>query len=86
MTTCARNWVDSSNVQHIAMGFDQEAAAVMMSRIAVFRYVSSNIFSSLPPFIPPGTTRILLSNAFWAWSAREKGLPYKNEWEARRKF
>lgn len=26
------------------MGFDQEAAAVMMSRIAVFRYVFSGIF------------------------------------------
>lgn len=26
------------------MGFDQEAAAVMMSRIAVFRYVSSYRF------------------------------------------
>ena len=37
VTTCARNWVDSSNIGHISMGFDQEAAAVMMSRIAVFR-------------------------------------------------
>lgn len=37
VTTCARNWVDSTNIQHIAMSFDQEAAAVMMSRIAVFR-------------------------------------------------
>ena len=39
VTTCARNWVDSTNIQHIALGFDQEAAAVMMSRIAVFRYI-----------------------------------------------
>lgn len=37
VTTCARNWVDASNTGHIAMGFDQEAAAVLMSRIAVFR-------------------------------------------------
>ncbi|XP_068683716.1 protein transport protein Sec23A-like [Montipora capricornis] len=37
VTTCARNWVDSTNIQHITMSFDQEAAAVMMSRIAVFR-------------------------------------------------
>ncbi|EDO39141.1 predicted protein [Nematostella vectensis] len=37
VTTCARNWVDASNVGHIALGFDQEAAAVLMSRIAVFR-------------------------------------------------
>ena len=35
--TCARNWVDSTNIQHITMNFDQEAAAIMISRIAVFR-------------------------------------------------
>jgi len=30
--------VDASvNIQHIAAGFDQEAAAVLMARIAVFR-------------------------------------------------
>jgi len=34
--TCS--WVDASvNIQHIAAGFDQEAAAVLMARIAVFR-------------------------------------------------
>ena len=27
----------SVNIQHIAAGFDQEAAAVLMARIAVFR-------------------------------------------------
>jgi protein transport protein SEC23 len=38
VTTIARNWVDASvNIQHIAAGFDQEAAAVLMARIAVFR-------------------------------------------------
>lgn len=32
------SWVDASmNIQHIAAGFDQEAAAVLMARIAVFR-------------------------------------------------
>jgi len=32
------SWVDASmNIQHIAAGFDQEASAVLMARIAVFR-------------------------------------------------
>lgn len=38
VTTVARNWADAStNIQHIAAGFDQEAAAVLMARTAVFR-------------------------------------------------
>jgi protein transport protein SEC23 len=38
VSTVARNWVDATvNVQHIAAGFDQEAAAVLMARLAVFR-------------------------------------------------
>ncbi|XP_076441689.1 protein transport protein Sec23A-like isoform X2 [Babylonia areolata] len=38
VTTVARNWADAStNIQHIAAGFDQEAAAVLMGRIAVYR-------------------------------------------------
>jgi len=38
VSTVARNWVDATmNVQHIAAGFDQEASAVMMARIAVSR-------------------------------------------------
>jgi len=38
VTTVARNWVDASiNAQHIAAGFDQEAAAVLMARIAIHR-------------------------------------------------
>ncbi|XP_021379920.1 protein transport protein Sec23A-like isoform X1 [Mizuhopecten yessoensis] len=38
VTTLARNWADAStNIQHISAGFDQEAAAVLMARIAVFR-------------------------------------------------
>ena len=32
------SWADAStNIQHIAAGFDQEAAAVLMGRIAVYR-------------------------------------------------
>lgn len=32
------SWADAStNIQHIAAGFDQEAAAVLMARTAVFR-------------------------------------------------
>lgn len=32
------SWADASiNIQHIAAGFDQEAAAVLMARIAVYR-------------------------------------------------
>ncbi|XP_038074686.1 protein transport protein Sec23A-like [Patiria miniata] len=38
VTTLARNWADAAvNIQHIAAGFDQEAAAVLMARIAVYR-------------------------------------------------
>lgn len=38
VTTVARNWADAvSNIQHISAGFDQEAAAVLMARTAVFR-------------------------------------------------
>ncbi|XP_006824846.1 protein transport protein Sec23A [Saccoglossus kowalevskii] len=38
VTTLARNWADAAtNIQHIAAGFDQEAAAVLMARIAVHR-------------------------------------------------
>lgn len=32
------SWADAStNIQHISAGFDQETAAVLMARIAVFR-------------------------------------------------
>lgn len=38
VTTVARNWADASlNIQHISAGFDQEASAVLMARLAVFR-------------------------------------------------
>lgn len=36
--TIARNWADATaNLHHISAGFDQEAAAVMMSRMVVYR-------------------------------------------------
>eukprot|EP01135_Chromosphaera_perkinsii_P005941 Nk52_evm9s373 gene=Nk52_evmTU9s373 len=38
VTTVARHWADAQvNFSYIAAGFDQEAAAVLMARIAVFR-------------------------------------------------
>ncbi|XP_050407148.1 protein transport protein Sec23B [Patella vulgata] len=38
VTTIARNWADAStSIQHISAGFDQESAAVLMARIAVYR-------------------------------------------------
>ncbi|KAK6183455.1 hypothetical protein SNE40_010934 [Patella caerulea] len=38
VTTIARNWADAStSLQHISAGFDQESAAVLMGRIAVYR-------------------------------------------------
>ncbi|KNC86352.1 hypothetical protein SARC_01511 [Sphaeroforma arctica JP610] len=41
VTTVARNWGNAQdNPQYIAAGFDQEAAAVLMTRIAVYRSVN----------------------------------------------
>ncbi|XP_053711550.1 protein transport protein Sec23B isoform X1 [Synchiropus splendidus] len=38
VTTVARNWADAqSQIQHIESSFDQEAAAVLMARLGVFR-------------------------------------------------
>lgn len=38
VTTIARNWGDAAvNLHHISAGFDQEAAAVVMSRLVVYR-------------------------------------------------
>ncbi|KAK1170944.1 protein transport protein Sec23A [Acipenser oxyrinchus oxyrinchus] len=38
VTTVARNWADAqSQIQHIEAAFDQEAAAVLMARLGVFR-------------------------------------------------
>ncbi|XP_060534163.1 protein transport protein Sec23A isoform X1 [Cylas formicarius] len=38
VTTIARNWADATaNIHHISSGFDQECAAVIMARMAVYR-------------------------------------------------
>lgn len=38
VVTIARNWADATaNLYHISAGFDQEASAVLMARLAVFR-------------------------------------------------
>lgn len=38
VTTVARNWADATtNLHHISAGFDQEAAAVLMARMVVYR-------------------------------------------------
>ncbi|CAG5106155.1 Similar to sec23a: Protein transport protein Sec23A (Danio rerio) [Cotesia congregata] len=43
VTTVARNWADAStSLHHISAGFDQEAAAVLMSRLAVNRAESDD--------------------------------------------
>lgn len=43
VTTIARNWADAAvNIQHISAGFDQEAAAVLMARMAVYRAESDD--------------------------------------------
>ncbi|GLV40188.1 Secretory 23 [Carabus blaptoides fortunei] len=43
VTTIARNWADATaNMHHISAGFDQEAAAVLMSRMVVYRAESDD--------------------------------------------
>jgi protein transport protein SEC23 len=43
VTTIARNWADATaNIHHISAGFDQEAAAVLMARMAVYRAESDD--------------------------------------------
>ncbi|KAL4200041.1 hypothetical protein AMTRI_Chr03g54420 [Amborella trichopoda] len=37
VTTCARRWVDKARFQEIAEGFDQEAAASVMARLAIHK-------------------------------------------------
>jgi len=44
VTTAARNWADSSNVEALRQGFDQEAAAVLTSRLVAFRAQSEEVF------------------------------------------
>jgi len=47
VTTLAGNWTDGSNAQEIANGYDQEAAAVLMARIAVFKTENEEAFDIL---------------------------------------
>jgi protein transport protein SEC23 len=43
VTTVARNWVDATvNMNQISYSFDQECAAVLMARIAIFRAETDN--------------------------------------------
>lgn len=37
VTTTARRWIDGSQVQELVAGFDQEAAAAIISRLAVYK-------------------------------------------------
>lgn len=37
VTTLTRAWTDGSNTQHITAGFDQEAAAVVLARLATYK-------------------------------------------------
>jgi len=43
VTTTCRNWADAANqLPHISMGFDQEASAVLMARLAIWRASNEN--------------------------------------------
>jgi len=44
VTTVARSWADSNNVEALGRGFDQEAAAVLTSRLVAFRAQSEEVF------------------------------------------
>ena len=45
VTTLARSWADpQTGLEYIQAGFDQEAAAVIMARWAIFRLVFKLIF------------------------------------------
>ena len=47
VTTLARSWADpQTGLEYIQAGFDQEAAAVIMARWAIFRPVLKNSLSS----------------------------------------
>ncbi|CAM6090033.1 unnamed protein product [Calypogeia fissa] len=47
VTTTARRWVDAAQVQELAAGFDQEAAAALMARLAVYKTKSEEVFDIL---------------------------------------
>lgn len=47
VTTLARSWADpQTGLEYIQAGFDQEAAAVIMARWAIFRPVLKNSLSN----------------------------------------
>ena len=67
VTTLARSWADpQTGLEYIQAGFDQEAAAVIMARWAIFRSVFKNSFSSCSsekssgPGNPPPTFELLV--------------------------
>eukprot|EP00246_Nothoceros_aenigmaticus_P007083 TRINITY_DN20697_c0_g1_i1.p1 TRINITY_DN20697_c0_g1~~TRINITY_DN20697_c0_g1_i1.p1 ORF type:complete len:804 (+),score=152.01 TRINITY_DN20697_c0_g1_i1:372-2783(+) len=47
VTTVARRWVDGGQVQEISAGFDQEAAAAIMARLAVYKTENEEVFDIL---------------------------------------
>lgn len=47
VTTSAGRWTSGDNIQEIAAGFDQEAAAVLMARMAVYKTENEDSFDIL---------------------------------------
>lgn len=47
VTTCAGRWTAGENIPEIAAGFDQEAAAVLMARMAVYKTENEDSFDIL---------------------------------------
>lgn len=45
--TIARRWCDGDQIQDLAAGFDQEAAAVVMARLAVYKTENEEVFDIL---------------------------------------
>ena len=48
VTTLSHTWADTSQLADIARGFDQEAAAVLMARIAAHKTQTEEAFDILP--------------------------------------
>mmetsp|Transcript_41862 Transcript_41862/g.80026 ORF Transcript_41862/g.80026 Transcript_41862/m.80026 type:complete len:762 (-) Transcript_41862:93-2378(-) len=47
VTTLTRAWTDGSNTQHITAGFDQEAAAVVLARLATYKMEHEDEFDPM---------------------------------------
>ncbi|XP_064456633.1 protein transport protein Sec23B-like [Ornithodoros turicata] len=72
VTTIARNWADASaNLHHISAGFDQEAAAVLMGRLACFKAESEEDGSDVLRFID--RTLIKLCQKFGEYNKDDPG-------------